>query len=87
MRDISPVTIICDRYGGTYSGAPWLAFNLDPEDVPEDVSGDDVECMMFWEHQRSMEILDRKHAMPIGRGNGPDEALQDLYRKVPEEDR
>lgn len=87
MRDISPVTIICDRYGGTYSGAPWLAFNLDPEDVPQEVSDEDVPCMMFWEHQRSMEILDRKHAMPIGRGNGPDEALQDLYRRIPEEDR
>jgi hypothetical protein len=87
MKEIYPVTIISDRYGGTYSGSAWLAFNRDPEDVPEDVSADDVTCAMFWEHQRSMEILDRKHAMPIGRGNGPDEALQDLYRRIPEEDR
>lgn len=47
MRDVYPVTIISDRYGDTYSGAPWPAFNLDPENVPEDVAGDDVECMMF----------------------------------------
>lgn len=80
MRDVYPVTIICDRYGGTYSGAEWLAFNLDPEDVPKDVAGDDVECMMFWEQHR-------QDALSVGRGTTPDEALQDLYRKIPEEDR
>lgn len=77
MRDIYPVTIISDRYGGTYSGAPWLAFNLDPEDIPEDVSGDDVECMMFWEWHRQEDL-------PVGRGATPDEALQDLGTRVPE---
>lgn len=87
MKEICPVTIICDRYGGTYSGAAWLAFNRDPEDVPQEVSDEDVPCMMFWDHQCTMEILDRRHAMPIGRGATPDEALQDLYKRIPEEDR
>ena len=77
MRNIYPVTIICDRYGGTYSGAGWLAFNLDPEDIPEDVSADDVTCMMFWEQHRQEDL-------PVGRGATPDEALQDLGTKVPE---
>ena len=30
MDELYPVTIIRDRYSGTYSGALWLAFNMYP---------------------------------------------------------
>ena len=63
-----PTTIIADRYGGTYSGGEWLAFPLDPWEIPEEVDGEDVECMMFWEGFDGV----------VGRGVTPDAAFLDL---------
>lgn len=34
--ELYPLTIIKDRYSGVYSGGKWLAFNLDPEEIPMD---------------------------------------------------
>lgn len=69
--DIYPVTILTDRYGGTYSGGRWLAFDLSPEEIPFEVDADDVTCYKFW---KSTDIL-------VGLGSTPDEALKDLENK------
>lgn len=66
-----PVTILTDRYRGTYSGGGWLAFNLPPEEIPFEVAADDITCYKFW---RSTDIL-------VGLGSTPDEALKDLENK------
>lgn len=72
MDKLYPVTIVCDRYSGTYSGAKWLAFNMYPENVSIlDVNGDDISCHNFW--------LDDAKRYVIGKGSTPDEALADLY--------
>lgn len=70
--NIYPLTIIAARYGGTYEGAPFIAFNEYYEAVPLDASGDDVECASFFVDYRK----------PLGRGNTPDEAMADLARQI-----
>jgi len=72
-----PLCIIEDRYGGAYSGACFLAFNLSPSyiffELPVDAG--DVECQNFWEGN------DPDHDVNdyiIGKGNTPEEALKNL---------
>ena len=73
--DIYPLTIICDRYDGTYSGAKYLAFNLHHDCIPYGVNGDDIECFDFWRE---------KHNFPIGKGNTLTEAAVDLWKQMKE---
>jgi hypothetical protein len=72
--EIYPLTIVADRYGGTYSGAQYLAFNLFAGDQPDEVGSDDTDEMMFWDENGDC----KKYA--IGKGATPNEALQDLAR-------
>ena len=67
-RDCYPTTIVIDRYGGTYSGANWLAFPCLFENVPKSIEGGDGECMDFWD--------DYKGA--VGKGKTPQEAFDNL---------
>ena len=72
-KHVYPLTIINDRYGGLYSGAHYLAFNLEPWDVPRGISwGGDVDCAEFW-GEESVQYI-------IGKGDTPEEALNDLIR-------
>ena len=66
-----PVAIVKDRYGGTYSGGLWLAFNS--YRAPNDVFGDDITCSDYWAGGCTL---------TVGKGNTPDSALDDLYRQV-----
>jgi hypothetical protein len=73
--NIYPVTIVMDRYNGIYSNGIWLAFNLDPCDIPDEIGGDDPTEMIFWrEHDETK--------LPIGKGATPDEAIEDLKKKI-----
>ena len=69
-----PVTIISDRYHGCYSGAEWLAFPLERDEVPEEVCGEDMEEMTFWDDYTGL----------VGKGATPDAAYADLVEKVAE---
>ena len=69
---IYPLTIIADRYNGTYSGGQYTAWNLIAEDIPPEVDGDDVDCYEFW--------LTNK--MICGKGRTLKEAVADLYIKL-----
>lgn len=79
-----PLTIIEDRYSGTYSDGRFLAFNLYSNKVSElPVDADDISCKRFWDG------LDEDFPIEdyvIGKGNSPDAALQDLIEKIKEED-
>lgn len=66
-------TIFEQRHGGG-----WLAFNCDPDEVPDWVNHTD-----FMEHDKGLEAA----KYPIGRGYTPDEALEDMYRQVEEYNR
>lgn len=71
-----PVTIISDRYSGTYSGGLFVAFPENYTDLPgtedEGPDGDDVDCMMFWKH----------YDAPYGIGSTPNQAFENLVQKM-----
>ena len=73
---IYPLTIVRDRYAGTYSGAEYLAFKLDYYDVPDAIGGCDSDEMCFFmdggEHEE----------YTIGKGNTIQDAYNDLERKL-----
>lgn len=74
LATLYPLTVTADRYSGTYSGAPWLAFPEEPGDVPADVFGEDGECAMFWS----------AYKYPVGKGSTPQEANEDLVKQITE---
>ena len=63
-----PITIVKDRYGSTYSGGAFLAFNLPCEEIPLEIDADDVTCYKFWKDAK----------IEVGKGATPDEALNNL---------
>lgn len=70
-----PLTVFTARYGGTYEGAFWLAFNERPGDPRlADAQGSDVECMQFYVYYERVK--------PIGRGDSAEEAIADLQAKL-----
>ena len=72
---IYPSTIVQGRYGGTYSGDPWLAFNRTPDQIPDAIGGSDTEEAEFWE--------DIRYGYEwMGKGNTPNEAVLDLREKI-----
>lgn len=73
---IYPLTIIKDRYSGTYSGGKFIAFNCYPECVPEDATGDDISCAEFW--QEGVEDLNCDYAI----GNTVEEAVANLKSAI-----
>ena len=74
-----PLTIVADRYSGTYSGGAFTAWNLQAEDVPQDINASDVECASFWD------TADGRYY--IGRGKTPDEAIKDLAERLLEKEK
>lgn len=74
MDEIYPLTIVRDRYTGTYSGGRYTAWNLEFYELPYGIQADDVTCMMFWDEDRL-----------AGRGNTPQEAVDDLRARMKRE--
>ena len=65
-----PLTIIVDKYSGKYSGADFLAWNLNPHDIPEEIFTDGV--AEFWEN----------NTLVCGKGNSAEAAIIDLHKKL-----
>ena len=72
---IWPITVTTDRYGGGYSKGKFLAFNLLPWQVPEEIDGDDITCMDFWTGEGCK-------AYTIGKGSTASEAIEDLESQL-----
>ena len=72
-QEVYPLTIISDRYDGAYSDGAFTAWNLYYNNVPEEIDAGDVECREFWESD---------HGYIVGKGNTPNEAAEDLIKKV-----
>ena len=66
--DIYPLTIIFDRYMGTYSRGVWTAWNTLPQDIPQAIFESDVPCGNFWYEYPGI----------VGRGTTPEEAIENL---------
>ena len=67
-----PLTIVSDRYSGTYSGGFFTAWNLYADEMPEQISSDDNSCSYFFEHTN----------IPYGRGVSPNDAAMDLVKRL-----
>lgn len=68
-----PLTIVRDRYCGSYSGGMFTAWPVDENQIPVEQRGDDMSCDTFWSK------VDMSY---IGIGNTPQEALDDLMSKM-----
>lgn len=75
VSDIYPLTIISDRYTGSYSGGNFLAFYMDHWNIPEEIGGGDSDEIHFWEHPDTKKLL-------IGKGDTPQAAAEDLLQKL-----
>ena len=89
QEDIYPLTVIRDRYNGTYSGASYLAFNLDSNLVPSEIHDSDVPCSYFWDLIDEGNFVEGKVARDyrdivkyVGKGATIEDAVVDLYRKM-----
>jgi hypothetical protein len=69
---VIPVIIFQTRYGGTYEGGRWAAIYSHPHDFPEEAWGEDTVAVVWW--------VD--HAHDVGVGESPNDALEDLRRKL-----
>ena len=89
QEDIYPLTVVRDRYNGTYSGASYLAFNLDSNLVPSEVHESDVPCSYFWDLIDGGNFVEGKVARDyrdvvkyVGKGATIEAAVVDLYHKM-----
>ena len=89
QEDIYPLTVVRDRYNGTYSGASYLAFNLDSNLVPSEVHDSDVPCSYFWDLIDEGNFVEGKVARDyrdivkyVGKGATIEDAVVDLYHKM-----
>lgn len=76
-KNLYPLTIVMDRYNGVYSGGRFTAWNLDPDEVPEEICGDDGSALEIFQN-----IRNGKRNVVYGVGATPDEAAMDLYMKI-----
>ena len=79
IDDIYPLTIIVDRYSGSYSGAKYLAFNMYNDCLPSSIGSGDSDEMNFWD---SYNDNDKNKRFPIGRSNNPNSAVMDLLKQL-----
>lgn len=47
INNIYPLTVIYDRYNGSYSGGKYVVFNLESLDIPKEIFGDDNAAIKF----------------------------------------
>ena len=71
-----PLCVVEDRYCGAYSGACFLAFNMEPFNVGElPIDAGDIDCQNFWEgNDTDYDVND----YIIGKGKTPEEAVWNL---------
>lgn len=71
MKRPYPCTVCASRYQGAYEGGLWVAFPVAYWDVPDAAFGCDLSAAAFW-----------TNADTVGRGATPDEAVQDMLRRL-----
>lgn len=76
-KKLYPLTIVMDRYTGVYSGGKFTAWNLDPDEIPEEICWDDLSASEIFR-----DIRNGKRNIVYGIGATPDEAAMDLYMNI-----
>ena len=66
--NLTPVTVVKDQFNGVHSEGTWLAFNLNPGDLPDLTP-------LFWLYYNPVEL-------PIGKGSTPDAAYESLVQQI-----
>lgn len=82
--DIYPLTIVKDRFNGTYSGGKFVAWNCQPCSIPSDTYSRKV-CG-FWETIHSFEDDTETPYPTYGVGNTIEEAIENLKNKLDSEE-
>lgn len=83
ISDLYPITILQDRYGGTYAGGEWIAV-AESFDVPGDSAGhlDLVRAGAFGSDREAADFWDRYEEAPwVATGPTPNRALAALLDK------
>lgn len=75
--DIYPLTVVMDRYNGTYSGGVFTAWNLDFDEVPWQICSSDTTTWDIFD-----DIKNGCRNIVYGVGNTPDLAVKDLWNKL-----
>lgn len=73
-KDLYPLTIVNDRYNGTYSGGKYTAWHLEFDEVPNDIAMDDITVNDFWDWEDCNYL--------VGKGDTIEQAYEDLKSKV-----
>jgi hypothetical protein len=76
-----PLTVVMDRYSGTYSGGYFTAWNKYPDEIPIDIHCSDGVAMEFWDkyHKKSENLKDGCEM--VGFGGTAEEAINDLIMR------
>lgn len=72
VKEVYPLTIIKDRYSGTYSGGVYTAWNKEADEIPTQIYLDDISCMNFWSTNKEI----------VGIGLTPNLAEENLRMKL-----
>lgn len=72
-----PTIIIKDPYEGKYSSALWFAVNEIPENIPTELYHEDYAIQFVY-----FDNYDLETDIPVGLGNTPEEAVEDLQSKL-----
>ena len=74
LKEHYPLTVISDRYDGTYSGGKYTAWPALYFRIPLEVDGSDNDCDDFWSNEADESF--------IGFGSTVQEAIDDLEKKL-----
>ena len=72
-----PLTIVSDRYSGTYSDGDYTAWPLLFYQVPQEIEGSDTVCAEYWWSKDNDTSL-------VGRGETIQLAMDDLVKRMQE---
>ena len=78
-NEIYPLTIVADRYGGTYSGGQYTAWNCFSDEVPKEIDETDLVCASFWNEYYFMRNYVYRQS---GVGDTIIEAVLNLYINI-----
>lgn len=80
-----PLTVLNDRYSGTYSGGRWVAFHAHPSEVV-DACADDITCSSFFlklqDEERDWKETGTAPSMLFAAADSPDKAIALLAEKA-----
>ena len=76
-----PLTVVMDRYSGTYSGGYFTAWNKYPEEIPSCIDDSDGIAMDFWDNYHKKEKALKDGSQMVGFGETADAAINDLIAK------